>query len=305
MVSVVVPFYNEEALINDIVARVYTAVKDIGKAIEFVAVDDGSSDQTWLKIVNHSQADVKIKGLSLSRNFGHQHALFAGLHYANGEVVVSMDGDMQHPPEVIPEMLDKWREGFKVVTTNRIDSNDASFFKRITSLWFYRFFSKLSGLDMKSGNSDFRLIDRKVLESIKKIGDSQLFLRGVTAWVGFSTTTLDYQAANRHAGKSKYNFLKMLKFSSAAIVSFSLIPLKFGIWVGFLTSFLAMIEIIYIMFVFFSGGTVAGWASVMTFMSLMFGILFFMIGIIGIYLGNISEILKRRLRFIVQETVGI
>lgn len=305
LVSIVVPMYNESENIDAFIEAIHNCIPQKIKSYELIFVDDGSSDQTWDMINSYCSKYDNIKGISLSRNFGHQHALFAGLHYAKGDAVISMDGDLQHPPEVIIDLLNKWRDGYKIVTTNRIDSDDTSFFKRITSKWFYKIFSKLSGMDMKPGNSDFRLVDRKVLESIKEIGDTHLFLRGVTAWVGFSTTVVDYKAANRFAGTSKYNLMKMIRFSSAAIVSFSIIPLKIGIWIGFITSFLAVIEIIYIIVTYLNGGAIAGWASVMTFMSLMFGILFFMVGIIGVYLGGISEILKKRPRFIVQETAGI
>lgn len=303
--SVVVPMYNESENIIKFISELTSILTKIEMKYEIILINDGSSDGSWEIMRDCSLNDNHIKAINLSRNFGHQNALFAGLHYANGSAIISMDGDLQHPPSSIPEMINKWKSGYKIVTTNRIDSKDTSLFKKLSSRWFYRVFSKLSGMDMRPGNSDFRLVDRIVLESIKEIGDTQLFLRGITSWVGFSKITIDYQAADRFAGESKYNLIKMIRFSSAAIVSFSLIPLKIGIWIGFVTSFLALIEIIYILVTYLSGGTVEGWASVMTFMSLMFGILFFMIGIIGVYLGGITEILKRRPRFIIDETIGV
>lgn len=301
LISIVVPVYNEELNIEKFVERLTGVMDNSGYRYELLLVNDGSIDRTWQKIQEQS-SHPQIKGLSLSRNFGHQNALFAGLHRCEGDAIISMDGDLQHPPELLPKLIEEWKAGNKIVSTKRLDAEETGFFKRVTSALFYRVFSKLSGIDMQAGNSDFRLIDRQVLSHVKDIGDNELFLRGITAWVGFKSSTVEYQAENRFAGESKYNLSKMIKFSSAAITSFSIIPLKFGIWLGFFTSLVAIAEIIYILFTYFSGGTVAGWASVMTFMSIMFSVLFFMIGLIGVYLGGISEMLKRRPRFIIDET---
>lgn len=301
LISIVVPVYNEELNIEKFVERLTGVMDNSGYRYELLLVNDGSIDRTWKKIQEQS-SHPQIKGLSLSRNFGHQNALFAGLHRCEGDAIISMDGDLQHPPELLPKLIEEWKAGNKIVSTKRLDAEETGFFKRVTSALFYRVFSKLSGIDMQAGNSDFRLIDRQVLSHVKDIGDNELFLRGITAWVGFKSSTVEYQAENRFAGESKYNLSKMIKFSSAAITSFSIIPLKFGIWLGFFTSLVAIAEIIYILFTYFSGGTVAGWASVMTFMSIMFSVLFFMIGLIGVYLGGISEMLKRRPRFIIDET---
>jgi dolichol-phosphate mannosyltransferase len=218
--------------------------------------------------------------------------------------VVSLDGDLQHPPEVIGELLHKWREGFQVVNTRRLDSASTSFFKRVTSRFFYWLFSKLSGVGMEAGSSDFRLLDRRALDALCRMSDADLFIRGLVNWLGFRSTTVTYQAADRRSGTTKFTLRRMLEFSGGALLSFSVLPLRLGIWIGFLTSLLAIAEICYIVFQYFQGRTVTGWASVMTVLSFMFGVLFILVGILGTYLGKIYEVLKSRPRYVIGDTTG-
>jgi dolichol-phosphate mannosyltransferase len=218
--------------------------------------------------------------------------------------VVSLDGDLQHPPGVITELLGKWKEGYQVVNTRRLDSADTSLFKRGTSRFFYWVFSKLSGVDMEAGSSDFRLLDRRAVDALCRMSDADLFIRGLVNWLGFRSTTVTYQAAHRHSGRTKFTMRRMLKFSTGALLSFSVLPLRLGIWIGFLTSLLALAEICYIVLQYFQGRTVPGWASVMTVLSFMFGVLFILIGIIGTYLGKIYEVLKSRPRYVVGDTTA-
>ncbi len=304
-ISVVIPLYDEEENIPLLIERLRAALSQIDLHHEIILVDDGSRDMTWPTIRKLAAEDHRIKGISLSRNFGHQQALLAGLRHASGRAVISMDGDLQHPPETLNEMIQAWRSGYKVVNTARIDSNDTSLFKRLTSRWFYAMFSWLSGLDMQRGASDFRLLDHQVLEAIGDIQAPDMFLRGLVNWVGFPAATIDYRAEPRFAGKTKYTFVKMLRFSTSAIVSFSSIPLKIGIWLGLGTSGFAFLLIVYILVQYFRGITVPGWASILTATSFMFGILFILLGIIGTYLGSIHELLKNRPRFVVNETIGL
>jgi dolichol-phosphate mannosyltransferase len=215
-----------------------------------------------------------------------------------------MDGDLQHPPATIGQMIQSWREGNKIVETRRIDSGDTSFFKRLTSSWFYGFFSLLSGLPIAKGTSDFRLLDRQVVETMKKMKDSDLFLRGLSHWVGYEKTTIPYQAVPRHAGRTKYSLFKMIRFATSSMLSFSVVPLRLGIWLGLFTSMLAFAELVYILVHYLQGNAVPGWASILTVISFMFGILFILIGILGAYLGSIFETLKNRPRFLVNETSG-
>jgi len=299
--SVVAPMYNEEGNIAAFVVAVEKVVASIGVPFEIILVDDGSSDGTWQQIVAQSKLHPALRGARLARNFGHQGALMAGLSEARGQAIVSMDGDLQHPPELIPELFARWREGYKVVTTERADAEDTSLFKRTTSRWFYGVFSRLTGVAMAPGNSDFRLMDASAVRALCDMNDIDLFIRGSVTWLGFRSVTLPYRANKRFSGTTKYSLKKMLRFASGAILSFSLAPLKLGIWIGFLTSGLAILELSYILIQYFRGQTITGWASMMGFMSLMFGILFVLLGIIGTYLGKIFEVLKNRPRFLIGE----
>ncbi len=302
--SVVAPMYNEETNIGAFVEAVSGVLDAAGLSYEIILVDDGSRDGTWAAIVAEAQRRPNVCGLSLSRNFGHQGALFAGLYHARGCAIVTMDGDLQHPPPVILELLAAWRDGYKVVNTRRSDSVDTSWFKRVTSRGFYWLFTQLSGVKMEAGASDFRLLDRAALAALTSMSDADLFIRGLVNWLGFRTKTIDYRAQSRHSGVPKFTLKKMLRFSSGAMLSFSVVPLRLGIGIGFITSGLAFIELCYILVVYSESRTVPGWASLMTVMSLMFGILFILLGIIGTYLGKIYEILKNRPRFVIGEQVG-
>jgi len=293
--------YNEEGNIAAFVGAVEKVVATIGVPFEIILVDDGSSDGTWSQIVAQTKLHPALRGARLARNFGHQGALMAGLSEARGRAIVSMDGDLQHPPELIPELFARWREGYKVVTTERADAEDTSLFKRTTSRWFYGVFSKLTGVAMAPGNSDFRLMDVTAVRALCDMNDVDLFIRGSVTWLGFRSLTLPYRANKRFSGTTKYNLKKMLRFASGAILSFSLAPLRLGIWIGFLTSALSVLELSYILIQYFRGQTITGWASMMGFMSLMFGILFVLLGIIGTYLGKIFELLKKRPRFLIGE----
>jgi dolichol-phosphate mannosyltransferase len=303
-VSVVSPLFNEQGNVAPLVEALVAALDTAAIDFEVVLVDDGSSDGTWEAIGAVAARDARVRGLALSRNFGHQGALLAGLNHARGRAVVTMDGDLQHPPAVVPELVTAWREGYKVVNTRRTDSADTGVFKRFTSRVFYRVFSALSGVDMAPGLSDFRLVDRAALSALTRMGDADLFIRGIVSWLGFRTKIVAYQAGRRHSGVPKFTLRRMFRLSTGAMLSFSALPLRLGIGIGFVTSVLAFLELCYILYVYARGEVVPGWASVMTVMSFMFGILFVLLGVIGTYLGKIYEILKRRPRYVVGERIG-
>ena len=304
IISVVVPIFNEGTNIYFLVSRLTATLEALDTAYEIILVDDGSLDRSWEYICEILNFDKNVKGITLSRNFGHQHALLAGFIHAQGKAIVSMDADLQHPPELIPKLFDAWKAGYKVVLTQRQDSDDSNFFKRMSSEYFYKLFSIITGIPMFKGMSDFRLVDRIVLESLFKFRDVDLFLRGIVNWLGFPSTVIPFKASKRLQGKTKYSLIKMLKFASGAIVSFSTKPLIIGIWAGFLTSFLAFGEILYILIKYFQGVTVAGWASTTSIISFLFGILFVLLGVLGIYLARIHQALQSRPRFIIAETVN-
>jgi glycosyltransferase involved in cell wall biosynthesis len=298
-VSVVAPLFNEEGNVEPFVRAVAKTMDELGESYEIILVDDGSSDGTWQRM--RQLRLPHVRGLRLARNFGHQAAIFAGMAAAGGQAVITMDGDLQHPPETIPTLIELWRQGNYVVNTHRLDAEDTSGFKRLTSRWFYALFSAVTGVTMEAGSSDFRLIDRKPLDALLSMRDADLFIRGQVAWLGFRQERVDYQAAKRLSGTTKFSLNKMVRFALGAMLSFSLVPLRLGIWAGFATSALALAELVYIVVRYFQGGTVPGWASMMTVMSLMFAVLFVLLGIVGTYLGKIYEILKSRPRFVVAE----
>jgi glycosyltransferase involved in cell wall biosynthesis len=302
--SIVAPMFNEEANVSVFVRAVLDVLVPAGVRSEIVLVDDGSSDGTWEAIVAASKDHPNVRGVALSRNFGHQGALLAGLNLARGHAVVTMDGDLQHPPAMLLELLSAWKQGYQVVNTERKDSEDTSFFKRATSRWFYWIFSRFTGVPMNEGSSDFRLLDRRAVDALLRLGDADLFIRGLVSWLGYKSFVVPYRAERRHSGVSKFTLSRMLKLSGGAMMSFSAFPLRLGIFVGFLTSGLAFLELCYIFYTYAQGRVIPGWASVMTVMSLMFGVLFVLLGIIGTYIAKVYDVLKRRPRFVVGQLTG-
>lgn len=297
--SVVVPLYNEMGNIDALLKALVDSIDPLDVNYELILVDDGSKDLTWEKIRAASGDNVHIVGLRLVRNFGHQNALLAGLNLARGQAIISMDGDLQHPPDLIPELLSEYDKGNLVVNTRRCDLEVFSLFKRKSSSLFYRLFSILTDVSIDRGTSDFRLIDRSVLTQLLKFNDVDIFLRGAVEWMGFKSSTVPYKAQYRFSGETKYNLSRMLKFASGSVVSFSTRPLIIGIWIGVITSMFSFVEIMYILVRFMTGSTVPGWASIVGLMSLLFGILFIVLGILGIYLARIHHALQNRPRFII------
>ena len=268
---------------------------------EIIVIDDGSRDDSWPRLVAQCERVACLTAFRLSRNFGHQHALLAGFSNARGRAIISMDGDLQHPPEFIPRLLAAWREGNRIVETKRIDKHVFSPFKRGSSKLFYRVFSVLTNVRMREGGSDFRLLDRRVLREIVAFDDIDLFWRGAIQWVGFQSTTIPFEVEKRFAGESKYTLRRMIKFATGAIVSFSDVPLKIGIWLGLLTGLLAFAELAYVVYAYLEGRTVPGWASAVGVMAFLFGVLFVCVGLIGIYVARIHAALQRRPRYIISE----
>lgn len=302
--SVVVPLYNEAANVAPLCEELARALDGQG-ATEVILVDDGSTDGTWRAIEAESTRRPGFCGLSLARNFGHQRALLAGLQAARGEAVITMDGDLQHPPAVIGQLVAAWKQGNRIVFTRREDADAAGWFKRLTSSLFYKLFSALSGISISPGSSDFRLVDRSVLEALEPVRDAGSFLRGLTQWTGFRSTTVAFAAQKRHAEKTKYSLGRMLRFAGSATLSFSTIPLNIGIWIGLVTSFFAFAEILYVISCYIAGRTVPGWASLAGIISLGFGVLFILIGILGAYLGRVFEILQNRPPYLIERTSGM
>jgi len=272
--------------------------------ISIVAPFYGSSDDTWKHISEVSKDFPQVVGVRLSRNFGHQGALLAGLNEAKGKAVLSMDGDLQHPPESIPEFIAAWKAGSEVVLSRRLDCSETSTFKKLTSKYFYRFFSSIADTEIEAGSSDFRLLDRKPLNELLKLKYGEPFLRGAVNTLGFSVTTVDYTAHKRFSGSSKYDLSKMLLFAKQGLISHSTVPLKLGIHLGILTGALSIMELIYVVVQALRGETVPGWASTLGVISLLFSVLFVVLGVIGLYLVDIHRLLKQTPHYIAKDIIS-
>jgi len=300
----VIPAYNEERNLQVLYANLREVLKGAGEDdFELVIVDDGSADRTWDAIAALSAADVRVRGVRLSRNFGHQSALMAGLAAGRGQAIVMMDADLQHPPPVVPQLIRKWREGFQIVHAVRRDPPNVSWFKRVTSKLYYRLFAFMSGVAIEPGSADFCLLDRQVVEEVLKFEEEGLFLRGLVHWVGYATTSVPFECGERHAGESKYSLKKMMTLGWHGVSSFSLVPLRIGIAVGLLSSTLAFLGTAYAIIGWWvDDAVVPGWASSVAMTSFLFGVLFAFLAVLAEYVGRIVVEVRRRPRFLVRET---
>ncbi len=300
--SVVLPCYNEEGNIISIHSELSKTLHNI-PTYEIIFVNDGSSDNTLKNIKSLSEKDQRIKYISFSRNFGHQNALKAGMDKATGDCVISMDSDMQHPPHLIHEMINKWQEGFEVVYTIRKESQNLAFIKKLTSKLFYRLLNSLTYINISDGAADFRLLDRKVINELKNYHENYLFLRGLIAWIGFKQVSIEYTEESRLSGDTKYTFRKMLNFALAGITSFSIKPLRLSIAFGVIIAGFAFIYAIFAIYqVLFTNKTVPGWSSILVSVLFLGGIQLIMIGILGEYLGKLFLENKRRPNYIISES---
>lgn len=304
MISIVIPAYNEERNVPVLYANLR---EELGAAeedeFELIFVDDGSSDRTWDAIAGLSASDVRVRGVRLSRNFGHQSALMAGLSAARGQAVVMMDADLQHPPAVVPQLIRKWHEDFQIVHAVRRDPPNVSWFKRKTSKLYYRLFSFMSGVAIEPGSADFCLLDRQVVDEVLKFEEQGLFLRGLVHWVGYATTSVPFECGERHTGTSKYSLGKMMTLGWHGVSSFSLVPLRIGIAVGLLSSTFAFLGTVYaIVGWWVDDAVVPGWASSVAMTSFLFGVLFAFLAVLAEYVGRIVVEVRRRPRFLVRET---
>lgn len=305
MISIAVPIYNEEKNIHEFYKRLNSVMEDIQNLYEIIFVDDGSSDASFEIISEICAVDKKVKIIQLSRNFGHQIALTAGIDYACGDAVIMMDADLQHPPELIPELIKKWKEGYDIVYTIREESKDYRWFKKFTSRFFYTLLNKVSKIDIPEGVADFRLLSRPVVESLKNFKERNRFIRGLISWIGYKKIAIPYIAEKRFAGKSKYSFDKMLRFAISGITSFSSVPLYISVILGFIIagfSFACALQAIYAKF--FTNKTVPGWTSILVSVLFLGGIQLIAIGILGEYLAKVYDEVKQRPLYIVERTKG-
>lgn len=303
LVSVVLPAHNESGNIESVNERIDSSFPHEIYDLEVIFIDDGSTDDTLLKVENLPNGNRRIFFIELSRNFGHQNALKAGLDFAHGDCIISMDCDLQHPPEIISKLLEKWEEGFDIVYTCREESRNLSYLKRKTSNAFYSFVSWLSDIKIEKGTSDFRLIDRRVADVFSRFKENDLFIRGLIKWVGFRQVAIDYHPDDRHSGCSKYTFGRMVSFAFNGITSLSIRPLYLAVYLGFFLSFLSFLYLPYVVWSYYYSGHYAyGWGSVILTIVFFAGIQLCVLGIIGIYIGKMFMQVKDRPLYIVKST---
>jgi dolichol-phosphate mannosyltransferase len=302
LISIVAPLFNEEENVAYFVEEVTKVFGKLKYNYEIILVDDGSQDKSLKVVKKIAEKNTKIKYITFSRNFGHQAAVKAGLDHALGDAVISMDSDLQHPPELIPVLIEKWEEGYQVVYTVR-DDEKTPFFKKITAKLFYWLINKLSSVEIEAGAADFRLLDSQVVNELKKLNESSLFLRGLVKWCGFKQYAINYRPHKRRSGESKYSLRKMVRLALDGITSFSVVPLQLSTFLGFAFSSFAAIYAIYALIVFALGyRVISGWASVIVSVLFLGGIQLLILGLVGEYLGKTFLEVKKRPIYIIGET---
>ena len=303
LVSVAAPMHDEESTVEAFHARVSAALEHF--RFELVVVDDGSRDGTGAKLADVAAGDDRVKVVTLSRSFGHQAALTAALEHATGDVVVMLDGDLQDPPEVIPEMLDRWRDGADVVYAVRSERRGETAFKRTTASWFYRLFGSLADIDLTPDSGDFRLMDRRPLDALLAMPERNRFLRGMSVWVGYTQTAVTFEREARTAGRTKYSLPRMVRFSFDAITSFSHRPLQFATLLGFAFSALAFLAIPLTVVARYTNIYDRGVPSAIVIILLLGGIQLICVGIIGEYVGRIYDEVKHRPLYVVRDKTNL
>jgi len=304
MLSLVVPVHNETGSIEPFLARTAPILKAIGD-YEILFVDDGSTDATLQELIAAHTADAHVRIVALSRNFGKDTALAAGLAHATGHAVIPIDVDLQDPPEVIPQMVEKWREGFDVVNARRADRSSDTWLKRTTAKLFYQVFNQMADRPILENVGDFRLLDRRVVDVLNRFPERARFMKGLFSWVGFSHCTIDYQRAVRHAGESKWKYWKLWNFAVDGIASFTTVPLRIWTYFGALIALLAFVyAAVLIIRTLVFGIDTPGYASLMVAVLFMGGINLLSLGVIGEYLGRTYTEVKGRPLYIVDRTWG-
>jgi len=304
--TIIIPVYNEEAVIHETYRRLTRVMEAIGEPYELLFVNDGSRDRTAEIIEGLAESDQCVVLLDFSRNFGHQIAITAGMDYARGDAIVIIDADLQDPPELIPQMIEKWQEGYEVVYARRSKRNGETLFKKWTASLFYRTLSALTEINIPLDTGDFRLIDRKVCDAMHSIREKNRFVRGLVSWVGFRSTAIEYVREERFAGETKYPLKKMLRFSMDGITSFSYKPLKLATYLGFMISFTSFIYLVISLGLrLFTTSTVAGWTSLIACLLLLNGVILIILGILGEYVGRIYDETKNRPLYILRKVESL
>jgi dolichol-phosphate mannosyltransferase len=306
VISVVAPAFNEAPTLPLFCERTKKVLEDLGEPWEIIIVDDGSTDGTRELIHALHEAEPRIKGLSFSKNFSHQIAITAGLDYARGDAIVIIDSDLQDPPEKIPDLVARWREGYQVVYAQRIEREGETWFKKLTATLFYRLIRSISNVDIPVDTGDFRLLDRRAADALRRMREHHRYVRGMAAWIGFRSIGVPYHRAPRYTGKTKYPLRRMIRFALDGITNFSYLPLQLASYVGFFVAGLSLLGIIVAIFLrLFVGRELTGQATTLVSVLFLGGVQLIFLGIIGEYLGRIYDEVKRRPLYIVDEMVGL
>lgn len=304
--SVVIPMYNEEEVIETTYRRLTEALEPIGETYELIFVNDGSRDSTAKIVRRLGEQDARVKMVDFSRNFGHQIAVTAGMDHASGRTVVLIDADLQDPPELIPEMIARWREGYDVVYGRRIARRGESWFKKLTAAAFYRLLRSMTSVSIPVDTGDFRLMDRKVCDALGSMREQSRFIRGMVSWAGFRQTSVEYVRDERFAGETKYPLRKMIRLSLDAITSFSTKPLKIAGVLGFFMSAVGFVYLLVVLYQrLFTNTTQPGWSSMVVISLLFHGITLSLLGVLGEYIGRIYEETKRRPLYVVADRLNL
>ena len=304
--SVVIPCYNEQPVMDALIARVTPVCESAFPGdFEIVLVNDGSSDRTWPLICSHAEASPHVIGIDLSRNHGHQVALSAGLQVCRGDLVLVLDADLQDPPELLPKMLDKVREGYDVVYGQRVHRHGETLFKRAAAASFYRLLERMIDISIPRDTGDFRLMTRRVVDQLNAMPERFRFIRGMVSWVGFRQTAIPYERDPRFAGESHYPLRRMLGLAIDAITSFSTLPLRFASLLGMAFGLLGLVVLGWVLVAYFTDGTIAGWTSMLAIVLILGSVQLLILGVFGEYLGRMYMETKRRPLFIIQEIRGL
>ena len=303
--SIVVPLYNEEEVVQESYKRLKQVMEKADGPYEIIFINDGSKDATPQLVAQLVTADPTLRFISFSRNFGHQPAITAGMDYAGGDAIIIIDADLQDPPEVMLEMMQKWRQGYDVVYGKRMRRKGETFFKKLTSTLYYRVLRSMTNVDIPVDVGDFRLIDRKVCNALKSMPEKNRYMRGMVSWVGFNQTAVEYVRDERFAGETKYPLRKMIKLAVDGITAFSYKPLKFATSIGFVVSSLSFLYLLFILFQkIFTNQAVVGWASTVAILLFSQGIVMMILGVMGEYIGRVFEESKNRPIYLVKESMG-
>ncbi|MDR3425699.1 MAG: glycosyltransferase family 2 protein [Alphaproteobacteria bacterium] len=303
--SLILPFHNESAGVHHLLHRIYPVLGRLGMSYEIICVDDGSSDSTFDTLIHERQFDQRLKIVRFARNFGKETALTCGLQMAKGQIAITMDSDLQHPPELIPELIQKWREGFALVHATRASRKTDGCLHRLFSRAFYATFRTIADIQMPEGAGDFCLYDRKTIDAINALPERNRFMKGLTAWVGFKQGTVPFEVEPRDSGHSNWSFFRLVRFAFDGLSSFSTLPLRIWTWCGALVSFAAMAYGMYLILdTIIYGIDVPGYASLMVGILFLGGLQLLSLGIIGEYMARIFTEVKARPLYFVSEKVG-